>query len=425
MKTLKFVLLAYLVTAAASFGQSSGRSGIYGQASSSGPPGGTGSELQRRTGSSTLGAVTGSVTSPGGAVSLSPSALSTPTITSVTPQTAGGGKTYSYKLVSFVGILFTDASTASTTVDGEDDLSVALQGNVLVWPAQTGASSCTLYRTAAGGATTSTTGRIVTQTPCTTGYTDIGAAGDGATPPTVNISGGFGVAGSALFDGNVLLTAGKSIGSLDTGLPKFTFGTNSIIANQPITFGPGASTVPTGASIAPTGTGTITATNVKNDPSVLPTACQVGDVFMSAGSFYVNTATSAGACVWSAGQPPVLTFTSTPAWSAGGNITWDIASNPYKNLSLSAAHNTASTLIPSHLVSGGQYLVTILQDSTGTGTTTLNLSTSGTAPTCSAWYVLNASDYAVGSSVTITPTANHGDVLTFIYDGTNCWASYH
>ena len=228
--------------------------------------------------------------------------------------------------------------------------------------------------------------------------------------------------GNDIVNGNLYFCAGPgytwtAIGGSSVGgsFANLTSGTNTTAAMV----------VGTGASLAPTGTGTITATNVKNDPSVLPTACQVGDVFMSAGSFYVNTATSAGACVWSAGQPPVLTFTSTPAWSAGGNITWNIASNPYKNLSLSAAHNTASTLIPSHLVSGGQYLVTILQDSTGTGTTTLNLSTSGTAPTCSAWYVLNASDYAVGSSVTITPTANHGDVLTFIYDGTNCWASYH
>jgi hypothetical protein len=182
-------------------------------------PAGSGSELQFRLNATTFGALPGSVTSPGGAVSLSPTGLSTPTITSVTPQTAGGGKSYAYKLVAYTGILPTDASAASTTADGEDDLSVALHGNTLAWPAQTGSTSCVLYRTAAGGATTNSTGIIATQTPCLPGYTDIGAAGAGEIPPTVNYTAGFGVAGPITFNQYINSPNGTYIFNSSAGFP--------------------------------------------------------------------------------------------------------------------------------------------------------------------------------------------------------------
>jgi hypothetical protein len=113
-------------------------------------------------------------------------------------------------------------------------------------------------------------------------------------------------------------------------------------------------------------------------------------------------------------------FVTTPTWNGGGSMTWAIASSGVASLKLLPTHNTASTLNLTGLVNGGSYVVTLTQDATGTGTTTLNLGTG-----CTAWYVLNSTDYATASSVTITSTASHGDVLAFTYDGTNCWASYH
>ena len=120
-----------------------------------------------------------------------------------------------------------------------------------------------------------------------------------------------------------------------------------------------------------------------------------------------------------------LSFVASPTWNAGSTMAWDAASKPYASLSLTSTHNTTSTLNPSHLINGGQYVVAVTQDATGTGTTTLGLGTAGTAPTCAAWYVMNSTDYAIATSATVTATANHGDVLAFTYDGTNCWASYH
>ncbi len=167
-----------------------------------GNPGGSNTQVQFNDSTAFNGAAsltytksTGTVGGLGG-VYIDPSStpLAQPTITSVTPQTAGGGVTYTYVLQALFNNLSTQGSTAVTTTDGENDLSVASQGNVVVWPTQTGATSCLLYRTAAGGSTTNTTGVIATiSTPgCGTGYTDVGAAGDGGYSAFTNQTGELG-----------------------------------------------------------------------------------------------------------------------------------------------------------------------------------------------------------------------------------------
>lgn len=122
-------------------------------------------------------------------------ALATPTITSVTPQTAGGGKTATYKVVCTVSdATHTAASAASTTADAAADLTAANHGNMLVFPACPAGSTGNLvvYRTAFNGTTPAggaATGLIATLAATATGYTDAGANGDGATPPSANNTG--------------------------------------------------------------------------------------------------------------------------------------------------------------------------------------------------------------------------------------------
>ena len=118
--------------------------------------------------------------------------------------------------------------------------------------------------------------------------------------------------------------------------------------------------------------------------------------------------------------PPIASAFTSTSWVSSGTMTWAIGSKSPLNTSIAATHNTTSTLNITGVVNGGNYVVTFLQDSTGTGTTTVNLGTG-----CTNWYVANSTDYAIAGSLTITPTANHADVLAFTSDGTNCWVSYH
>src|SRR3990167_2637086 len=78
------------------------------------------------------------------------SQLVTPVIGTVTPQTAGGGKTCTYKIIANLGSTHTEASLAGTTADCADDLTAADSGNVVTWGAVIGvdtASTCEIYRT--------------------------------------------------------------------------------------------------------------------------------------------------------------------------------------------------------------------------------------------------------------------------------------
>lgn len=114
-----------------------------------------------------------------------------------------------------------------------------------------------------------------------------------------------------------------------------------------------------------------------------------------------------------------LAFQTSVTWVAAGTMTWAVGAGMVQNLGpITATHNTTSTLNLSGLVNGASYQIEFLQDATGGGTTTLNLGTGCT------WQLAGASDFAPGSSVTITPTASHQDVLAFFYDGTSCMATY-
>lgn len=93
----------------------------------------------------------------------------------------------------------------------------------------------------------------------------------------------------------------------------------------------------------------------------------------------------------------------------GATITWDVASLSLKNATVTLGGNR--TLNVSNLVSGGTYILRIVQDATPPRTLTL-----GTGCT---WKVANGG----AGAITLTNAANAIDVLTFYYDGANCYAN--
>ena len=103
----------------------------------------------------------------------------TPAAPTVTPTGTVGTTSYTYTITALDGAGGeTVASTATTTTTGNAILD-ATNYNALSWPAVTGASSYSVYRTASAG-TPATTGKIGTVT--TTSLNDTGLAASGTSP---------------------------------------------------------------------------------------------------------------------------------------------------------------------------------------------------------------------------------------------------
>lgn len=171
---------------------------------------------------------------------LAVTAIGTPVIASVvsgcTGQfscVAGGSKTYTYKVVAVLAAGLTSAaSTQMSTTTGFDNLATAGQNNLITFSAVEGAvGGYNIYRTAAGGTTTNTTGLIgnVPQdtvqeinnnylTPTAPSFVDSGQVGDSATPPATNTTGNTVLAGSLMVGSTTALTLSTG----EIGLPKIT-----------------------------------------------------------------------------------------------------------------------------------------------------------------------------------------------------------
>jgi hypothetical protein len=125
-------------------------------------------------------------------------------------------------------------------------------------------------------------------------------------------------------------------------------------------------------------------------------------------------ATGAGQIPYSQGNNRDLLYASlSPATlTDGATVTWAIGSVPMANSSLTfTVHGGSRTLNLTGLVTGGTYVLRLVQDATGGE----NL-TGGTGCT---WKQLGGG----GTSFTLTGTANAIDILTFYYDGTSCYAN--
>jgi hypothetical protein len=154
-------------------------------------------------------------------------------------------------------------------------------------------------------------------------------------------------------------------------------------------------------------TGTLPASQVSsgypatNISGTLP-ASQVGPGY----AFGNLTGTS---LIVQASAPVTLTFASP--------IIYAVSSAPNGVATVILTGN--STLEVTGLVTGAFYTVYIVQDATGGRALALG-GGSGSCPASSNWKVSN------GGSGTISPTATPGatDILTFTYNGTNCYANY-
>lgn len=103
-------------------------------------------------------------------------------------------------------------------------------------------------------------------------------------------------------------------------------------------------------------------------------------------------------------------------YTASGTTTFAAASIWTVFAKVTATHSTSTTFSPTGLVSGGSYVVEIIQDGTGGGVTF----TLGTAGSCSAWKVGGGG----AGAITLSTAANAIDVLSFMFDGTNCVANF-
>lgn len=108
------------------------------------------------------------------------------------------------------------------------------------------------------------------------------------------------------------------------------------------------------------------------------------------------------------------TFTGS-AWAVqtdAATVTWAIGSAAYAAASLPfTVHSGSRTLNITGLVIGGNYMLKLIQDATGGEGLTL-----GTGCT---WKTAGGGSGAVA----LTNTANAVDILSFTYDGTNCYAT--
>lgn len=288
--------------------------------------------------------------------------LPAPTITSVTPQTAGGGKTAAYKVVPYLADgTHGAASAAASTADAADDLTAPGSGNTVVTPVVPGATTYAWYRTAFTG-TTPAGGAATGYIGSTTGVSilDNGIAGNGAAPPSTDTTGlitGREIVGA--LTGNASGTAGGlsgspaiAVASVDTPLLDPT---GNLVEQRNGTAGQKYSLYKTYTS----------STNYERiflDAGTDPLAYQIGSEYGSTG-----------------GSPRQLVF-------GGGSVTSDVAPEKRQVLGKSAWSQAASNRTGGDLVLAGgigSRFFTVVSN-TALATKTVTLTANGTLVTLTA-----------------------------------------
>lgn len=120
-------------------------------------------------------------------------------------------------------------------------------------------------------------------------------------------------------------------------------------------------------------------------------------------NFYAD---SAG---WTASEGLTFSSLAPTTLADAATITWNVLGYSGKNATVTLGGNR--TLNVTNLANGGNYVLRIVQDATPPRTLTL-----GTGCT---WKVVNGG----AGAITLTNAANAIDILTFYYDGTNCYAN--
>lgn len=101
--------------------------------------------------------------------------------------------------------------------------------------------------------------------------------------------------------------------------------------------------------------------------------------------------------------------------SSGPSFDWDVKGAALANASITLT--AASSIKIDHMASGGTYILKVVQG--GSGSYSLALYTTGTAPTCAAWKVINGGSGAI----TLSTAVGSIDLLSIYFDGTNCYAN--
>lgn len=168
--------------------------------------------------------------------------ISAPTISSATQGGTAGSTTYRYILTATNAVGETVGGAEVNVTNGNATLSA---GNPITvnWTQITGATGYKLYRTLAGGATNTEVLLATIGSGATVTYSDQGTTPSGASPPTVNSTGGNLIAwgtiqtSQAISAGNVTSATASGVTTVTVTLANHGYSTGNTIfingANQP------------------------------------------------------------------------------------------------------------------------------------------------------------------------------------------------
>ena len=153
------------------------------------------------------------------------------------------------------------------------------------------------------------------------------------------------------------------------------------------------------------GTSAIQDTFTLSDPADDTKQVRFDAVGITTGNTRVLTVPDADATI--AGLSVAQEFTATQNFNAttltdGATISWDASANQVTSVTLAGDRTFAA---PTNMVDGGVYVLTIVQDATGTRVPSFNA----------------VFKFAGGTAPTLTTTAAARDILVFNSDGTNMY----
>ena len=153
------------------------------------------------------------------------------------------------------------------------------------------------------------------------------------------------------------------------------------------------------------GTAAIQDTFTLSDPADDTKQVRFDAVGITTGNTRVLTVPDADATI--AGLSVAQEFTKTQNFNAttltdGATISWDASANQVTSVTLAGDRTFAA---PTNMVDGGVYVLTIVQDATGTRVPSFNA----------------VFKFAAGTAPTLTTTAAARDILVFNSDGTNMY----
>lgn len=153
------------------------------------------------------------------------------------------------------------------------------------------------------------------------------------------------------------------------------------------------------------GTSAIQDTFTLSDPADDTKQVRIDAGSITTGNTRVLTAPDADATI--AGLSVAQEFTATQNFNAttltdGATISWDASANQVTSVTLAGDRTFAA---PTNMVDGGVYVLTIVQDATGTRVPSFNA----------------VFKFAGGTAPTLTTTAAARDILVFNSDGTNMY----